>query len=357
MQGVGAAVMMSLSLALVGATVPKERTGSAMGLLGTMSAIGTALGPSLGGALIAAFGWHAIFLVSVPPALVALLLAWRSLPADRVTADKRFDIRGTLVLALALAAYALATTVGRGHFGVLNAALLLAAALGVALFVYAETKAPAPLISLAMVRDPARRASLAMSALVSTVVMGAFIVGPFYLSHTLGLGTALVGAVVATGPVVVSLSGIPAGRLVDRLGARRVTIAGLVALAIGSFTMSVLPQTLGVPGYVVPLIMTAAGYALFQTANNTAVMADVRAGERGVISGLLTLARNLGLVTGASAMGAVFAHVAGDVATATPDAVATGMRITYAVAGALALAALGVALTHRTATPPRMLPQ
>ena len=83
-QGLGAAVMMALTMAFVGETVPKARTGSAMGLLGTMSAVGTALGPSLGGVLIAGFGWRAIFLVNLPLwARWPLLLAHRYLPADR----------------------------------------------------------------------------------------------------------------------------------------------------------------------------------------------------------------------------------------------------------------------------------
>ena len=84
-QGLGAAVMMALTMAFVGETVPKERTGSAMGLLGTMSAIGTALGPSLGGVLIAGFGWRAIFLVNLPLGLLTFVLACRYLPADRRT--------------------------------------------------------------------------------------------------------------------------------------------------------------------------------------------------------------------------------------------------------------------------------
>ena len=81
-QGVGAAVMMALAMALVGDAVPKSRIGRAMGLLGTMSAVGTALGPSLGGVLIAHFGWQAIFLVNVPLGVLALVLARRNLPAD-----------------------------------------------------------------------------------------------------------------------------------------------------------------------------------------------------------------------------------------------------------------------------------
>ncbi len=75
--------MMALTMAFVGETVPKARTGSAMGLLGTMSAIGTALGPSLGGILIAGLGWRAIFLVTAPLGIIAFLLAHRYLPADR----------------------------------------------------------------------------------------------------------------------------------------------------------------------------------------------------------------------------------------------------------------------------------
>jgi MFS family permease len=82
-QGLGAAVMMALTMAFVGETVPKAKTGSAMGLLGTMSAVGTALGPSLGGVLIAWLGWRAIFLINAPLGILALYWVYRHLPADR----------------------------------------------------------------------------------------------------------------------------------------------------------------------------------------------------------------------------------------------------------------------------------
>jgi Na+/melibiose symporter-like transporter len=87
------------------------------------------------------------------------------------------------------------------------------------------------------------------------------------------------------------------------------------------------------------------GYALFQTANNTAVMSDVAADRRGVVSGMLNLSRNLGLITGASVMGAVFAFGSAttDIATAHPEAVASGMRLTFAVAAALIGVALAIA--------------
>jgi EmrB/QacA subfamily drug resistance transporter len=352
-QGLGAAIMMALTVAFAGETVPKAKTGSAMGLLGTMSAIGTTLGPSLGGVLIAGFGWRTIFLVNVPLGILNFLLAHRYLPVDRqgpTTERAGFDNVGTLLLALTLSAYALAMTIGRGSFGPLNMALLLAAVFGVGLFVLAEARAASPLIRLAMFRNPVLSASLAMSALVSTVMMATLVVGPFYLSRALGLEAALVGAVLSAGPLVAALTGVPAGRIVDRCGAQRLTIVGLSGIAAGSFVLSMMPARFGIAGYIAPIVVITVGYALFQTANNTAVMTDIAPDQRGVISGMLSLSRNLGLITGASVMGAVFALASAtiDIATARPEAVATGMRMTFAAAGMLIVVALAIAVRSRT---------
>jgi MFS family permease len=252
---------------------------------------------------------------------------------------------GTLLLALTLAAYALAMTIGRGRFGPLNVALLLAAVVGVGLFVLAETKAVSPLLRLAMFRNPVLSAGFAMSTLVTTVVMATLVVGPFYLSSALALDAARVGLVMSSGPIVAALTGVPAGRIVDRFGAQRMTIVGLVGMAVGASILPLLPTTFGVPGYIAPLVVITAGYALFQAANNTAVMTDIPPDQRGVIAGMLNLSRNLGLITGASAMGAVFALASAttDIATARPEAVATGMRITFAVAAVLIIIALALA--------------
>jgi MFS family permease len=347
-QGLGAAAMMALALAFVGDTVPKGRSARAMGLLGAMSAIGTALGPSLGGLLIAGPGWRAIFLVNLPIGLVAFLLALRHLPGDaprRPGEAGRFDWPGTLLLAASLTAYALAMTLGRGAFGALNAALLAAAAVGVGLFAMAEARAESPLIRLSMFRDPRLGSSLAASGLVATVMMATLVVGPFYLSLGLGLEPALVGLVLAAGPSVAALTGAPAGGLTDRIGTERAVLLGLAAMTGGCLILCLAPGP-GLWGYVGPMAVVTAGYSLFQTANNSAVMAGVAADRRGLVSGLLNLSRNLGLVTGASAMGAVFAAASGatDVAAATPAAVTAGMRVTFAVAAAAIL--LAAAVTH-----------
>jgi hypothetical protein len=132
------------------------------------------------------------------------------------------------------------------------------------------------------------------------------------------------------------------------------TIAGLIGMAAGCAALSMTPAKFGVPGYIAPLALITAGYALFQAANNTAVMTDIPADQRGVISGMLNLSRNLGLITGASVMGTVFAlgSATADLMTARPESVAAGMRCTFAVAAALLVGALALAFAARRAARP-----
>ncbi|UCZ86256.1 MFS transporter [Pseudomonas sp. L5B5] len=345
LQGLGAAVMLALSMALVGDALPKARTGAAMGWLGSMSALGTTLGPALGGLILASIGWRWMFLVNVPLGLVALLLAWRCLPADRPAAASAFDVPGSVLLALSLGAYALALTLGQDLLAPLNLGLLAASTAGVVLLVRVERRATAPLFQPALLRRPQLRSSLWLSLLVSTVIMTTLVVGPFYLSRGLGLDTLAVGLSLSLGPLVATLSGAPAGRLVDRYGARPLSRLGLLGLCSGLGLLALLPLSLGLAGYLLPLALVTASYALFQAANNSLVMLDVVPQQRGLTAGLLSLSRNLGLISGAAAMGALFAwrsqpQVAGRDGV---EAVASGMHWTFGMAALLMLLALVIA--------------
>lgn len=357
-QGAGAAAMMALATALVSERVPRDQAGRAMGLLGTLSALGTALGPVLGGVMLQHLGWPSVFAVGVPLSLLAAGLVARHLEADAprpATTTGDLDAPGMVVLALALSAYALAVTLGRGSVGALNVMLLAAAAAGVVVFVLVERHAKAPLVQLSMLRDRALRGGLVATLAVSTVLMATLVVGPFYLALGLGLPPGQVGMMLAIGPLVAAMGGAPAGVLVDRFGAQRLTRAGLVAVAGGCLGMSLLPVAAPVVtlvAYAVAIAVTTAGYAVFQAANNTAVMARGEGSQRGLVSGLLNLSRNLGLITGASLMGAVFAAAAGGpLSAAGPAAITGAMRVTFGLATLLVLAAL-VALMRSTTDRP-----
>ena len=354
-QGLGAAIMMSLTLAFVAETVPKERTGRAVGLLGVMSAVGTALGPPLGGFLISGSGWRAMFLVNVPLGIVAFILAYCFLPANRKSGEVTavaFDAWGTILLALAIGAYSLAMTVGRGRFGAINIALIFAALVGIALFMSVESRVKDPLVRLSMFRNYRFSSSLIASSLVSTVMMSTLVVGPFYLSRALGLSPMHLGLALSVGPAVVALVGVPAGRLADRMGAIKIAIYGLCTMVTGSLFLATTSREYGILGYIAPIIFLTAGYSLFQTANNTSIISGISPDMRGVVSGMLNLSRNLGLITGASAMGAIFAFASGtaDVATAQPHSVDLGLRITFTVTTILLMGALALISWNRIAS-------
>jgi len=287
LQGVGAAFLMTLSMALMRQTADESSVGQAMGALGTVSAIGTALGPSLGGLMIPLWGWRGIFWIQMPLAILALVLAVSFLPRD----------------------------VGANH-----------------------AKAP----SLWSVMNRSLLLNLIVNVIVAGTMMTTLVVGPFYLSLALELPVSQVGVVMAIGPVISIFSGVPAGRLVDAWGSSRTLTIGLALLATGTFMLAFVPNMIGVAGYVFSLIILTPGYQLFQAANNTAALADVAKDRRGTVSGLLGLSRNVGLIAGASLMGMLFAFGAGinDITHASGSAIGSGMTLTFAIAGIATLSAL-----------------
>ena len=285
-QGIGAAFLMTLAMALTRQTVSKSQLGRAMGMLGTISALGTALGPVLGGFLLVVSGWQSIFGLQFILAGIAIILARVLLPND-----------------------------------------------------YIKKEIPT-LTSLQT--DQNITPNLMVNLLVAAVMMSTLVIGPFYLSLGLNLDQIQVGLIMGIGPVVAILSGIPSGRLVDRWGSRYIVITGLIFLIIGSSMLAILPKLMGISGYIMPIIILTSGYQLFQAANNTMTLADVPKARQGAVSGLLSLSRNMDLIIGASVMGAIFSFGVGtnQLTQATALAIIDGMQLTFICAGALMVVGL-----------------
>ncbi|GKX48735.1 MFS transporter [Pectobacterium carotovorum] len=291
-QGIGAAFLMTLGMALLRQTAGEKHVGRAMGIVGTVSALGTALGPSVGGFLLAIAGWRSLFWIQIPLVTIVLFMAFTLLPATPV--KEKASLSGGLSL-----------------------------------------------------RNTTLLPNLTINAAVTAVIMTTLIVGPYYLGLGLGLKETLVGLVMAIGPAVATFSGIPSGRLVDTWGFRRALTAGLSLVVTSTFMLAILPNLLGVTGYILAIIVLTPGYQLFQAANNTATLAEVPGNQRGTVSGLLNLSRNIGLIAGASLMGQVFALGVGteDFTHAAPASLANGMQLTFFLAGAMVLVA--IAFTRR----------
>ncbi|UTV26645.1 MFS transporter [Photobacterium atrarenae] len=301
-QGVGAALMISLAMTFVSDLLPASKTGLAMGVLGTTSAVGTALGPVLGGLLITYFHWHALFYVSLPVSILSFLISARQLPDRRSVAP---------------------SSVPQGH------------------------------LWHHLRESTGLQRSCGANFLVSAVIMSTMVVGPFYLSDGIGLTTEQIGLVMAFGPVVAAVTGAPAGKLTDNRGPGFVIRTGLVVMLSGCLLIALLSiWGLSFPGaaafgYVVPLVMITAGYAMFQAANNTLVMKNVQEGRKGVTSALLNLSRNLGLMAGASVLGWVYLVAMAVAPTGQPQSV-VAFAVTFVVSAGLVMLALSGMVRKRT---------
>lgn len=322
-QGLGGAMMLVNSLALVVQVVPAERSGRAMGVMGSLSALGTAMGPAFGGVLVAAFGWRALFLINLLPGLLLWLLIRHSLPpvSDSAKASNPASLMPADTAATAR-----------------SAAMTDA------------DRLPASRSTTASKLDPLLRqrtlaGGLLLSLVVAAVMMTTLVVGPFYLAAGLHLNPRQSGLLMALGPLVAVAAGLPAGQLVDRIGSGRATVFSLLAAAAGCGLLAVLPQTMGRGGYAIGLILLTAGYALFQASNNTALLKGADPARRGLISGMMNLSRNLGFLGGAGLMAAVYA-AAGRGLPAV-DAASRGLNVTFVLAAGLILLALVAARPWR----------
>ncbi len=346
-QGLGAAILLSLSIALMSDSVPKEKMGSVMGLMGTMSALGTASGPSLGGFLVNTFGWRSVFFFMSAVGILSFFVAKRFVIAEReknIFAEKKIDFFGMFVMGIALTSYSLGVTINGGHFTKANWILLAVAMFSIFAFIKVEKESQNPLLRLDLFNQTLS-SNLSMNIIVSTVMMSTLVVGPFYLSKGLELTPLMIGAVMTVGPLLSILTGIPSGKAVDLFGAKAITKIGLLLMAFGTTGLFILPEIFGLYGYVSSIFILSPGYQLFQASNNAAVMEKVPQKERGVVAGLLSLSRNIGLISGASVMGSIFSFATGvaEISAASAGALSAGMKSTFFVATILLLIAVAIA--------------
>lgn len=344
-QGLGATFILSQTFALATSVLPKTQTGSAIGLMSSAAAIGTALGPVAGGLLLDFFGWPAIFWLLFLLAGISFILSARFIAKDGCQSArslKHFDIAGTLLLAFSCLFYAMSVTENRLALNLSGTTLLLLSAVLFILFLQSQRKRQFPLINLVFFRHKLRNFTLATGFIVDAIAMSTLVIGPFYLTYALALSPLEVGMLMSVGPVASACSGYPSGKLVDAIGVKNVMLFGLIQMTIGVFCFAYLPVLFGVYGYIVALLVMTPGRQFFLTSNNSYVLNSVDEQEKGLASGILNLTKNLGLMTGASLMTGLFALQLKNtaVAQATPQQLGAALSGTFTLAGA----AIGISL-------------
>ena len=312
-QAIGAAMLAANSPAILINAFPEHQRGRALGFQATAVYLGLAIGPPLGGWLTAVFGWGAVFLVNVPIGIADLVLGSRVIPRDRrvVKNGESFDFTGATLFTAALLVliFGLNQVHDWGWSSPLLAGALLAAVLGFAAFVAVERRAVAPLLDLHLFGSREFSASVASATLQYTAVFSMQFLLPFYLIQARGLSVGIAGLVLTAQPVVMACTAPFSGALSDRLGARIPATIGMAIIAIGLGLLSRLGIDTALPEIVAVLLLIGAGVGLFTAPNMSAALGAVPGMRRGVASGVLATARNVGMVLGIGIGGALFTSI------------------------------------------------
>ncbi|MDX1468885.1 MAG: MFS transporter [Acidimicrobiia bacterium] len=330
LQAVGAVLVLSLGSAILVEAFPPTERGKALGWIGTAVSLGIISGPVIGGLLISAFSWRAIFFVNVPVGLIGTFVALRHVPKTPPAAGQRFDFLGAALMSTSLLSLSLALTLGqvRGFASPPMLGLFFLAAATAAAFIRIEFRVESPMIELRLFKNPVLTVSVVSGFLTFVCMSATFFLLPFYLDGMLGLDLRTVGLLLGAAPLMVGLVSPLAGSLSDRIGVRPLTLAGLITMSGAYLGFLTIDLDLTVPHYLAIAIPLGIGVAVFQSPNNSAIMGSVPKEYMGVGGGLLTITRLLGQITGIAVLGSIWAaNVARSVGGDLPDGGATAAPV------------------------------
>jgi MFS family permease len=342
LQGVGIALTLSCGPALATSLFDERERTRVLAFYAGVTAAGGALGPLIGGVLVARWGWPAVFWFRVPIALAALALSWLIPPAAGRGSMRGFDAAGAVLLVAWMSALLLAFAILSGPFGpVLPVGLAVLSLVLLAAFLLRETHAAQPLIRVGLFGDLEFAIMNAASIAVHFAAFGVLILVPYYLVRTGGLEAAAGGVVLALGAGGTVAGSWAAGRLAGRVRIGRLALAGLVLCAVGLGSIAAWTHSASVAAMGLSLMVQGIGLGLFQVAYADFVTATLPVAERGVAGSLTMVTRTIGVVTGATGLSAAFAHFEAAALAAgasTSDAFLAGFRTTFlGVAVALVL--------------------
>ena len=306
LQGIGAGLVISCAPALVTGLYPEERRSHAVGMFTLIFALSSAMGPLIGGVLVARWGWPAVFWFRAPIALVSLIFL-RGLSPSATSAGERFDIAGALLLALGLTLLLLGINAGsRLGLGLEMAALLGAALTTLAVFAWWEGRAPRPMIRIGLFRDPGFALINAVYVLMNLAAFSVLLIVPYFFHRFSTMPLSLAGLVLASGSAAMALTSPLAGRLITRVAAEKVGALGLLTVGGGLFLIGLWPPDI-LPGTMALILaVQGIGVGLFQVAYTDIVIRSSPLADRGVAGSLSILTRTMGTVTGAALLMLIF---------------------------------------------------
>ncbi|PJI08023.1 MULTISPECIES: MFS transporter [Clostridium] len=299
LQGIGAGAYMANNQGIITQIFPKEERGKALGILASAVALGTMIGPPVGGFIISLFSWNYIFLVNVPIGIIAFIAGLLVLPKGK-NIDEKFDTKGS-VLYFMVIILLFGSLIGEQQLGYKNPIIIVSFVLSIIcliVFIALQRKTKFPLLNLEIFKNDLFSLSL-FCALVSFVCISAsIIIIPFYLQDTLKMSSANSGLFMMIQPIIIALISPITGNMSDKLGAKILTLVGLISMSGGFLLMSFLNEHSLLINAALCIVLIALGQGFFQPANNSLIMSTVSKNKLGIAGSINSLVRNLGQMIG-----------------------------------------------------------
>jgi MFS transporter, DHA2 family, multidrug resistance protein len=346
-QGFGAAGIMSVNIALLRFIYPQAQLGRGIGINALVVAVSAAAGPTITSGILSVAQWPWLFAVNVPIGVAAFSIGYYALPRTP-RATHRFDVTGAILSALTFGfLIASIDSLGHGEMFALFLGEAAATLLFAVLLVRSQLAQNRPLLPLDLLRIPMFTLSVCTSICSFVAQMLAFVSLPFLLQTTLHFSAVETGLLITPWPIATGIAAPVAGRLADRYPAGVLGAIGLVVFAVGLFGLALLPTHPGVIDVIWRMAVCGAGFGLFQSPNNRAMLASAPRERSGGASGMLGTARLLGQTAGAALVALLFGRLPLDATVAA-----------LYIAGGTALLAAGVSALRLfdMAEPPAVSP-
>ena len=354
LQGVGASMLMSNSPAIITAGFPANERGKALGTLAMVVSAGLVSGPSIGGFLVAHFGWRSIFLVNIPIGILGILLVNRFVAADAFRVAKApFDWAGTFLQTILLLSLMVLvdppsiSVSGTDPVPVSRVVVGIFTLVFGALFLKVESDARAPLFDLSLLKIRTFWTANLASFFTFVAYSGLTVLMPFFLEEMLAFSPDKAGLYMTAIPLTIFVIAPISGRISDRLGSQELSFIGATICALALFLMGGLFG----PGInpdmsrlkiLLGLVSVGLAMGLFQSPNNNAIMSSVPPVKLGVASALIATIRNLGFVAGTGLSTGLFAYK-----QEMGASYVSALHFTFIVAGIVSVLAMIASLGKR----------
>src|SRR5947209_14031412 len=313
LQGLGGALIMAISPAMLTNAFPAHERGRALGLNAVVVALGVSTGPTLGGIITSTLSWRWIFFVNLPIGIIGLILTMRILKEKMRWNPGKFDPAGAILLAVGLVAITLGLSFGQewGWNSALLIGTLVTGVIALILLYIVEKRVSAPIINLSLLHN-----RVFLSATLSLVLsfLALFAVSfmlPFYLEELRGFTIVQSGLLLTPLPLTIAVLAPFSGTLADRFGTRWLAAGGLTIACFGLVLISQLDAHSSVWDIIWRLVVIGMGQAFFQSPNNSALMGAAPKELQGSAAGFLATGRVVGQSLSVALAGAIFTSLGG----------------------------------------------